>query len=567
MPPAASITPVVANDAVKPALPDVAQVSSAQKNASQWSDKNVECRVCNVFCSTQDQLDIHYTGHKHKKRALIYADFMKASQSFDRHTISKTGSSNWYCVHCRAPMDSMNSVLQHLESVKHRRYFGPSNVSTFKRSDNADKDKNRVDATSVLPAPKPAQVADASIVSPFAQPPPVAVQPSNQADKVATAPPMTSPSSVQNDVLKGLKALSANKPCFPGPTPVISKARPGEVNPMDVAAAKIAGTTAVAHGAASLSCSACNVTCNSTESLVMHLASNRHKRRMAALSGSTSKPNAIVLPQAAVCHAQKPPVEFGAPPSGVTQPANTTPTRPDVDMYCEVCCVPICGRRNYEDHIRGRLHCKNLNLKKAVDAPKPPAPNVESQQERPTSSLSSATKGVTNRNDSGRNAGCDQSKSQSGEENSGKVKPRTDTQPETQAAEMNASSQVDAEPRSTPGAPEDCGSKNVQKEGDSGTTDSTNGLAQLAVISQAAKRAPTRRKRTASSSRAVGDNPNASCSKDNVGSSDKSKSQSPSESARRNSSGERGIKNSRGLVEATSSEKIADDKGDDQPTK
>lgn len=548
--------PSAENTVAKQAAPDVGLPPPVQKKQppSMWSDKNIECHICNVFCSTQDQLDIHFNGHKHKKRALIYADFMKASSTFGQQTISETSPNNWYCSRCRVAMDSMNSVLQHLESVKHSRHFGPSVISLSKRANNPGKDKNGAAIATAPQGPTLVPTAETSVVPSVAQSARAPALSSNPLTEVVTAPPATSPSSIQNDVLRGLKALSANKTNpFPSPVPTISKVRSAEVNPLDVANAKLASATAAAHGTASLSCIACHVTCNSTESLALHLASQRHKRRIAIQSGAKTKLDPIDISKATSENAPAAPPEPHVP-IGRAQNANTTPTptRPDVDMFCDVCRVPICGRRNYEDHIRGRLHCRNLNLKKLADTSSHMANTEMQNEQRPaSSSLSSTTKNAIDK-DVEENTNIARAHTHGIEENSAKT-PGTGTQQEVQVEIIDNISQPEQGAKNVQDFVEESGSKKKCKEGDSGTTDSSSGLAQLAAASQAAKKTPARRKRGGGNSRSttekLGTNP-----PDENGGGEKPKSNSPSKSGRRNSSSERGIKNSRGRVDNSKDE-------------
>lgn len=545
--------PTVGNALVKQTVPDAGRAPSVQKNPppNAWSDKNIECHICNIFCSTQDQLDIHFNGHKHKKRAVIYNDFMKASQSFDRNTISARGPGSWYCSHCRATLDSMNSVLQHLESVKHCRYFGPSPVNfVSNRANNAAKDKTGTVATTAPHGSKSVLIPETPAGPSVAQPARASALSSNRLAEVMTVPPVTSPSSIQNDVLKGLKALSANKPSvFPSPIPTISKTRCGEVKPLDVANAKIASVTAAAHRTASLSCIACNVTCNSTESLVMHLASQRHKRRVVTQSGTKAKPNVINLSDVPINDTPVVPAEPRRP-VGRTQSADTTPTRPDVDMFCEVCRVPICGRRNYEAHMRGKLHARNSNMKKIAEAPMQGA-NAETQNEqRPSSpSLSSNTKNASDKG-GGDNIDTALPHCHDIEENSDTRPGGTETQQEeVQGTRAENSNGPEQEVKEVSGTVEEGGSKTKSKEGDSGTTESTSGLAQLATTSQAVKKAPVRRKRAGASNRTVVEKSGTSPNQESSGV-ENSKSTSPNRSGRRSSIGDRGIKHSRGRSDA-----------------
>lgn len=384
LPSSANLTPSSTNP--KHSTPTVAMnpISNIQQKSlsKHLNSNNVVCKICNVFCSTQDQLNIHVSGNKHKKRALIYDDFVKAESSFGQHGISQSAPNIWTCSRCRASMDCMNSVLQHLVSLKHRRLLDSAQNSVRnqeKRTNVSDRPhtalssvepimavvNSSMDPYSVQPLPHPSSFA---LSNPFGEYVPTlpTIPPCNAQDPV--------PETVNSIPKVGAIDLALS------PQPTIAKRRLGDVTATDLSAARLASAAASEVGSNPFHCKHCNVICNSKESMAMHLFSQRHRRRIASRSPSRGKAMSVEYANQSHETTRAISLSLRALPPEKVQNASTPP-RPDVDMFCQVCNVPICGRRNFDDHLRGKLHIRNaINAKVNVNTsarialtPDPPA--------------------------------------------------------------------------------------------------------------------------------------------------------------------------------------------------
>ena len=312
-----------------PAVPPIPSANIEDDAASRKS--KFYCDVCQVSCDTNAILQVHFGGKPHRKRAEREAALRNAMTRLTHEQIIKLPNRTYICNLCKTDIDSDNSLLQHLESVKHKKNVAAKNQNVsaphvspsqaYKNSPSRNLSASQSPGVSVLlqkrgrvasplyasqntvPNP-PLNLLSADLFNPSnSQLPPL----SNQLQTTPALPSIDqyqiSPSRVAPKLLP-LVNLSDSAPFAP------SLASP--------ATAAVSSTPS-----SNFTCDVCSVTCNSQDSFNSHLASAKHKRKQAAFS-STGQ----------------------TPPTG--------------DHRCDICNISCYGDINFQAHLRGKMHAKKL---------------------------------------------------------------------------------------------------------------------------------------------------------------------------------------------------------------
>lgn len=109
------------NDGPLPSLHSLTTVRNA----------HLYCHVCNVACETEAQHDAHEKGQKHRKNVAMQKAWSAVSGVLEKEGIVFVSEGLWFCMHCQTCLDSKMTVMQHLQSVKHKKVY--EEVRTGKR--------------------------------------------------------------------------------------------------------------------------------------------------------------------------------------------------------------------------------------------------------------------------------------------------------------------------------------------------------------------------------------------------------------------------------------------------
>lgn len=312
------------------------------------------CDICDVRCDTQEQLDCHLVGQKHRKRAENHSAFQQLALSFPRHGISEQGPGVWVCSLCRVTLDAPNAVRQHLDSVKHRRASAHKEVSSSPSSVASPSHSAPATSASTLTAMQ-------SAAQQLSAPPGFSGSESN-----AAAPIPQRSTQLQPLISSPVK----------GARPAIAKPiRPGSANLSQ--AATIAAATA-----GGFQCNTCGVSCNSLNSFNAHMASVRHARRVVASASPLSQGSAtgsamgsalksVTLPPSASAEGVGGTNKNLKAATSISSPTSSPKHRPDITFRCDVCEVDVCGRLNFEIHTQGKNHLKRVKLRAGTASSSP----------------------------------------------------------------------------------------------------------------------------------------------------------------------------------------------------
>lgn len=300
----------------------------------------LRCDDCDVQCTDGAQLKAHRMGQKHHKKIELYRAFGEASLSFGIEGIRKLGSDSWECVPCREQISGEKLVLDHRETTKHRK-----NRNGVPNDGEKNRECVRVKETTSVP---PASTDMGSVEVPKRQ---AKNQRSSSADATLEGLPRSPPSAPQVESLgNARRTLTTYKPG--NEVPIVKQNSPSQLTSNRNVSNATSGETHVKSPATknkiasqvkrpttkpipNFPCSLCNINCNSKESLNSHLASGRHQRKQNLLQTTKSR-------------------ELRADRDNEGDDKNNLP--------CDICKISCCGPKNFQDHLRGKLHAKRSGL-------------------------------------------------------------------------------------------------------------------------------------------------------------------------------------------------------------
>lgn len=89
------------------------------------TNPSLYCSLCSVQCGSDEQLDNHWGGAKHRRKVEAHLAFVEAKKTFEEEGIKEVTPISWRCSYCDAELSGKAAVLQHLITGKHKKNKQP----------------------------------------------------------------------------------------------------------------------------------------------------------------------------------------------------------------------------------------------------------------------------------------------------------------------------------------------------------------------------------------------------------------------------------------------------------
>lgn len=314
------------------------------------------CELCKVSCDTPTQLATHMEGQKHRKKADWQRAFESASATFESQGIQYTDSV-WSCAFCYTTLNGQKAVMQHIEGNRHKR---ARDAALFRNSQNEamvpTQQQHHLPLTFLHAAETSVPLSSDSAV--HSLDPCLRPGLSMPRPRLPNATTPNFPCTICNISCNSLESLSLHLSSARHIRKAQLQSNPDSPVPV-------------------LKCDHCFMSFSSADNLNMHLSSAKHKRSVANATGdggyeaefSCNVCNIICTAAENLADHLASAKHKRRVASKAQASARANENDPGIqELYCKICDISCCAIENFNAHLNGKQHAKKVRMNAAEAA-------------------------------------------------------------------------------------------------------------------------------------------------------------------------------------------------------